>query len=231
MNEPIPTMIVPTLNGHKRLANLIDSVDYPVNDLVIIDNGHSNRGAYDLMCVYDNPNIYKTHTISLPSNLGVAASWNLGIKVFPWSEYWCIVNDDVTFEPGALQLLELASNERRIALVDSPQLWCAFTLGESVVDRVGLFDEAFYPAYFEDNDYLRRATHILGNDVVNYSAAKVDHANSSTICSGGLNVENARTFGNNLKTFAAKKASGDLGVIGWTVGARRLNDWGSHGAS
>lgn len=230
MSEPIPTMIVPTLNGHKRLANLIDSVDYPVNDLLIIDNGHSNRGTYELMHIYENPMIYKTHTISLPSNLGVAASWNLGIKVFAWSEYWCIVNDDVTFEPGALQLLELASSDGRIALANSPEPWCAFTLGESVVDQVGLFDEAFYPAYFEDNDYLRRATSILGDDVVNHSAARVEHDNSSTIRSGGLNVENARTFANNAQTFSAKKESGDLGVIGWTVGGRRLNDWGSHGA-
>ena len=229
MSEPVPTMIVPTLNGHKRLAYMIESIDYHVNDLLIIDNGHSDRGAYDLMCIYHNPMIHKTHTVSLPSNLGVAASWNLGIKLFPWSEYWCIVNDDVVFEPGALQLLEIASSAHRIALASSPQPWSAFTIGESVVDQVGLFDEAFYPAYFEDTDFARRAASILGADVFVHSAAQIKHANSSTIGSDPLfAAANNRTYMRNLDAYTWKREASNDGVIGWNLETRRTNDWVRH---
>jgi len=229
MSEPIPTIIVPTLNGHKRLAYMIESIDYHVNDLLIIDNGHSDRGAYDLMCIYHNPMIHKTHTISLPSNLGVAASWNLGIKLFPWSEYWCIVNDDVIFEPGALELLELASSSHRIALASSPQPWSAFTIGESVVEQVGLFDEAFYPAYFEDTDYTRRAASILGADVFVHSAAQINHKNSSTIGSDPvLAAANMRTYITNLETYNCKSETTPESVIGWNLSGRRANDWTRH---
>ena len=231
MSEPIPTLIVPTLNGHKRLSNMIDSIDYPVNDLIIIDNGHSNRGAFELMHIYNNDNVYKTHTISLPSNLGVAASWNLGIKLTPFSEYWCIVNDDVTFEPGALELLAASSGGGNLALPDSPQPFSAFTIGEDVVDAVGLFDEIFYPAYFEDTDYKRRVQAHMGSEAFVYTQARINHHNSSTIGSdAALMAANHDTYRNNSDSFNCKAVLNDFGTVGWQLGRRRENDWGSHGA-
>ena len=231
MSEPIPTLIVPTLNGHKRLSNMIDSIDYPVNDLIIIDNGHSNRGAFELMHIYNNDNVYKTHTISLPSNLGVAASWNLGIKLTPFSEYWCIVNDDVTFEPGALELLAASSGGGNLALPDSPQPFSAFTIGEDVVDAVGLFDEIFYPAYFEDTDYKRRVQAHMGSGPFVYTQARINHRNSSTIGSdAALMAANHDTYRNNSDSFNCKAVLNDFGTVGWQLGRRRENDWGSHGA-
>ena len=231
MSEPIPTLIVPTLNGHKRLSNMIDSIDYPVNDLIIIDNGHSNRGAFELMHIYNNDNVYKTHTISLPSNLGVAASWNLGIKLTPFSEYWCIVNDDVIFEPGALELLAASSGGGNLALPDSPQPFSAFTIGEDVVDAVGLFDEIFYPAYFEDTDYKRRVINKLGDGALVHTSARIEHFNSSTIGSdAALMAANHDTYPNNSDSFNCKAVMNDFGSVGWQLGRRRENDWGSHGA-
>jgi len=222
MSEPIPTMIVPTLNGHKRLAYMIESIDYHVNDLLIIDNGHSDRGAYDLMCIYHNPMIHKTHTISLPSNLGVAASWNLGIKLFPWSEYWCIVNDDVVFEPGALAgFSALAEGGNNIVLANANARWCAFTIGEKVVDAVGLFPERYFPAYFEDSAMERRLLRLMPEDTIK-TGPRVEHANSSTIGSDPLLAQaNARTFLLNMDIFDADNDD----EINWSIKTRRLHDW------
>jgi len=232
MSEPIPTLIVPTLNGHKRLSNMIDSIDYPVNDLIIIDNGHSNRGAFELMHIYKNDNVYKTHTISLPSNLGVAASWNLGIKVTPWSEYWCIVNDDVIFEPGALELLAASSGGGNLALPDSPQPFSAFTIGEGVVEFVGLFDEIFYPAYFEDTDYKRRVQAHMGSEAFVYTQARINHHNSSTIGSdAALMAANRKTYRLNAEEFDAKSHANNFNVVGWELDVRRENDWKTNGTS
>lgn len=232
MSEPIPTMIVPTLNGHKRLSNMIDSIDYPVNDLIIIDNGASNRGAFELMHIYDNPNVNKTHVISLPSNLGVAASWNLGIKLTPFSAFWCIVNDDVIFEPGALELLTQASGADNLAFPDSPQPWSAFTIGEGVVDAVGIFDEIFYPAYFEDTDYKRRVQAHMGSEAFVHTSARIEHFNSSTIGTDpALMTANQDTYRNNSDSFNCKAVLNDFGIVGWQLGRRRANDWTRNGAS
>jgi GT2 family glycosyltransferase len=35
-------------------------------------------------------------------------------------------------------------------------MFCVFLLKRFAFERVGRFDERFYPAYFEDNDYHRR---------------------------------------------------------------------------
>ena len=34
--------------------------------------------------------------------------------------------------------------------------WHLVVFGKATVDRIGYFDENFYPAYYEDNDYGRR---------------------------------------------------------------------------
>jgi GT2 family glycosyltransferase len=38
--------------------------------------------------------------------------------------------------------------------------WACAWIGSEVVKDVGLFCEAFHPAYFEDNDYERRAVRL-----------------------------------------------------------------------
>lgn len=223
---------MPTLNGHKRLANMIDSIDHAVGNLIIIDNGASKGSTWDFDHIYGNPNVRKTHTISLPSNLGVAASWNLGIKLTPFSEYWCIVNDDVTFEPGALELLAASSGGGKLALPDSPQPFSAFTIGESVIDAVGLFDEIFYPAYFEDTDYKRRALAHMGSEAFVHTQARINHHNSSTIGSdSAFMAANFDTFKNNSDSYQHKTAMNDFGVMGWQLGRRRENDWKTNGTS
>ena len=225
MQEPIPTLIVPTLNGHKRLAKLIDSIDYPVNDLIIIDNGHSQRAAFELAHIYDNPHVFQVHTVRLPSNLGVAASWNLGIKLTPRSEYWFVVNDDVEFPPGAMaQFAAEAEAHGGVCLSSDSSRWCAFTIGQKVVETVGLFDEAFYPAYYEDVDYTRRIESILGSDVISSPGVEVLHSGSATI-SGGYMVQNGRTFDANRLVYENKVKTDTHDTVGWSLAARRANDW------
>jgi GT2 family glycosyltransferase len=38
----------------------------------------------------------------------------------------------------------------------STQDWCSFLISELAFKQVGRFDENFFPAYFEDNDYEYR---------------------------------------------------------------------------
>ena len=233
MIQPIPTMIVPTLNGAQRLSKLLASIDYPVEQLIIINNDARRWSVqmWVLDAFLENQNIGDMDVIDLPSNLGVAASWNLGIKVAPFSDYWCIVNDDVTFEPGSLAILAADSSSDHVTVSDCPQLFSAFCVGERVVERVGLFDEAYYPAYFEDTEFKRRADHLMGFGVLVYSEAKVFHNNSSTICSdSALAVHNHRTYSANSAVYESKVEQHDYSVSGWSLAIRRRNDWGGDGA-
>ena len=220
MNDAIPVLIVPTLNGHDRLQAMLESIDYPIDQVIVVDNGGTDYQ-------WIKPDWVDTlDVIRLPSNLGVAGSWNLGIKSTPFASYWLIVNDDVTFAPGSLaQFAYEGSSVGAISLCNDLSPWCAFTIGESVIDCVGLFDEVFYPAYFEDTDYARRATEMMGSDIVHYTDIAVNHANSSTI-SGGYSEQNHRTYHVNKEMFDYKLSLDMWECFDWQLKSRRANDWG-----
>ena len=145
-------MIVPVLTRYDLLDRMMKSLNYPIKDLVVIDNGSKGYNWQP----HWNQWVAKLHHIKLPSNLGVPGSWNLGIKSFPNSEYWLITNFDVEWGGESLKMFQDISRKNKLVLSNGAPPWCAFSLGWEVVDKVGLFDESFVPAYFEDNDYERR---------------------------------------------------------------------------
>ena len=64
----IPCMIVPILVGPDILRRMLDTIDYPIKKLIIIDNGDALR--------YQGPwpvdHVQSTKVIKMPANLGVA---------------------------------------------------------------------------------------------------------------------------------------------------------------
>lgn len=215
-------LIVPVLNRYDLLQRMLDSLDYPVEHLLVIDNGASTvEQAFDLhvpACVEH------TTYLPMPANLGVSGSWNLGIKSFPYADRWFIVSNDVQFHPGALERLCEARRDE-ITVCEMIPHWQAFALGYEAVRRVGLFDECgFFPAFCEDNDMTRRAEH------AGVTIRRVDvpmlHDNSSTINSDRRLLErNATTFASNAAFFHDKVAREDYGPGSWDVERRRLNGW------
>jgi GT2 family glycosyltransferase len=196
---------------------MLRSIDYPVDKLVIIDNDcHSSWQVPHLKAVK------RVFYLKMPSNLGVSTSWNLGIKATPHSTYWLISNFDVQFAAGALARFDELSSHEQVVLASSPQPWCAFTIGSTVVERVGLFDESLHPAYFEDNDMERRCNH--GGLAVVRGDMRVAHANSSTLAAG-YEAANARTFSDNAQYYRTKCERNDYSAGEWSIKRRRLNEW------
>jgi GT2 family glycosyltransferase len=217
----LENLIVPVLNRYDLLDRMVSSIDHPVGHLLIIDNGASD--VLEDMSIDVPACVEHTTYLPMPANLGVAASWNLGIRSFPYAERWFFASNDVGFEPGALQSLSEARTDE-ITLSGVFPYWQAFSLGYEAVKRIGLFDEGFFPAYFEDNDYQRRAEHAGVN------IRKVDvpmiHDNSSTINSDRRLMENnSRTFTSNQSYFSEKVAGEDFGPGSWDVYRRRMNGW------
>ena len=214
----IPNLIVPVLNRYDLLRRMLASLDYPIRDLLIIDNG----GKFEDLFARDELPVKNLRVLNLPSNLGVAASWNLGIKLFPHDNRWTFASNDVVFEPGALSMLSTASSDS-LTLSDRVPYWQTFAVGEGLVDRVGLFDERFMPAYFEDNDFERRVK--LAGLPVTKLPLNVRHDNSSTLkADPKLQEANNRTFVRNKKLYARKKMVGDSGWS-WTLRDARAGDW------
>ena len=210
-------LIVPVLNRFDLLKRMLESID--VNATVYIIN---NSGAIQDDFEYDNPSIY-VHWIELPSNLGVASSWNLGIKMLPFESRWFISSADCVFAPGDLDLLKTAKRDA-LTLCDKFPHYQTFAIGDEVVNKVGLFDEALHPIYFEDNDYERRITYAYLR--VDRLPLQLGHDNSSTINSDArLSLRNEVTFRNNQKYFQDKVNSGRFDEGRWQLQIRRVNSW------
>jgi GT2 family glycosyltransferase len=210
----IENLIVPVLNRYDLLQRMLDSVDIPVDHLLVIDNG---LGA-DLRF---SDKFKKVTVLQMPANLGVSGSWNLGIKSFPYAERWFIASNDVIFQPGALAKLSEARRDE-ITLTGEAPHWQVFALGDEAVNDIGLFDESLFPAYFEDNDYMRRAEFVGVN--IRRLGINVKHDNSSTI-KAGYEQKNAKTFFANQRYFESKTANNDYSQGVWSLEIRRENGW------
>jgi hypothetical protein len=86
-------------------------------------------------------------------NLGVAASWNRLLDM-AGDHIIAISNDDIVFGPETFRMLFDAA--QRFPFVGAVGGWALFAQSPECTKRVGYYDEHFYPAYYEDCDYLLR---------------------------------------------------------------------------
>lgn len=216
----IPVMIVPILAGPELLYRMVRSVDFPVGRLVVVDNG---------MCVDPvelreaaGSRVGSITVLPMPCNLGVAGSWNLGIKATALSPWWLVANFDVVFPEGSLRRFAETVTDGTLLLAGAVPVWSTFCLPASVVERVGLFDERVHPAYFEDDDYVTRCRHF--QVPVMYSDISVHHDNSSTL-KYGYNERNTETFRDNRMYVQRKHSMEDYSDGGYSLNRRRRLSW------
>jgi GT2 family glycosyltransferase len=216
----LSNLIVPVLSNYHGLQTMVDSIDYPVARLLIIDNG----GLADPATTYETEYVERAHVVSLPSNLGVAGAWNLGVKLLPHERVWHFTSDDVVFQPGGLENLAKAKPGELTLSRDWPH-WHTFALGEDIVRRVGLFDERLYPAYFEDNDYSARCFRLGVDKAITFQDIHSTHNNSSTLKSNeNFQKQNTITFQANSDLYQRKLRQADNNWS-WDLDRRRAGEW------
>lgn len=214
----IPVLGFATLTRFDLAQRLIDSIDYPVEHLVIVDNSGKQEFTPNV-----NPFLVKNlWTIRVPYGLGANGAWNLIIKSTPFAPYWVIPNDDSWFEGGALETIANEVDTEAFNFVDITPIWSCVIPTEGSVRKAGLWDEAFHPIYFDDDDYEWRMRE-LGVTFKNINA-KVHHDNSSTLKSG-FNERNRFTFKRNQSLLTKKKVAKDTTCRGWSLDIRRENRW------
>jgi GT2 family glycosyltransferase len=229
----LATVIIPVLNRYDLLERAIGSLG-EVERLVIIDNG-DNLGDEDLDLWRSDgqmEGIGKTYLLTMPSNLGVATSWNLGIKATPESDGWLLLNSDAYFTDGGFSVFAGETEGVDVLQAGRPP-WCCTWISSRAIAEVGLFCERFYPAYCEDMDWQRRAQ-VCGIGFAG-SSAHVQHDNSSTIeASPNLKAHNARTHAANAGYFDERwdgLADNELPRdADWRLATRLANSWHEGGS-
>jgi GT2 family glycosyltransferase len=209
-------LIVPVLNRFDLLGRMLESIDVEATVYVI-----NNSGRHWPLKV-NNP-LVTLWWIDMPSNLGVASSWNLGIKMLPFESRWFITSADCVFAPGDLTLLQTAKSDA-LTLCTAFPYYQTFAVGEEIVKTIGLFDESLHPIYFEDNDFEHRIC--KAGLRLDRLPLQLEHDNSSTIRSDvKLSERNQVTFANNEKYFRDKVDAGRFDEGRWQLQIRRVNSW------
>lgn len=210
----IPVLGFATVRRFDLAQRLLDSIDYPVENLVIIDNSGLRTFQPKV-----NEHVKNLWLIQVPHGLGANGAWNLIIKSTPHAPYWVIPNDDSHFAPGALQTIAENVDTNAFNFVKVNPKWSCVIPTEGSVGKAGLWDEVFHPVYFDDDDYEWRMKEL--GVPFNYIDAVVHHDNSSSI----MPDRNGVTFQRNQSVFANKMAAHDLGTRGWSLKVRRDNRW------
>jgi len=154
---------IPTINRADLLKeSLVDFAEtFPDMDhLYIVDNGKQ-------FIEVPQP-LVKKSTIHRPeSNLGVAGSWtHMAQQAFDAGmDYIFIVNDDIVCGHNR-QLLEQVIIDSKYAYFINSGSWSIFLLSRECFQAIGPFDDKFFPAYYEDNDYSRRLTRFPRSGIV-----------------------------------------------------------------
>lgn len=201
-------LCVPTLNRYDLLYDCLYSAlngSLVPFKIYIIDNGQKlPQNIRDL--VGGKLALYTPST-----NLGVAKSWNWFLQVVP--NPMLIVNDDLVFSTDDIKNFydsyAYFNNESSVGLFHSANIsplnmFSCFMLTPECVTKVGLFDEEFYPAYFEDNDYYRRlklagfSTHAVTTNIQHFGSATIKNYDAETM------TKHHETFNRNKQRYLTK---------------------------
>lgn len=213
----IPVLGFCTLKRFDLADRLLASIDYPVEHLIIVDNSGTQTWQPKKPDLVD-----KMWVIQVPFGLGLVGAWNLIIKSTPYAPYWLLVNDDAHFQAGALEKLNAEIDYQAINFLDCVPEWSAVAFGQGMIEKVGLYDENFYPLYFDDNDLERRID--FHGVKKNYIDAKVFHDNSSTL-KAGFEAANSKTYMANQQRYIKKQIEADYTAGEWSLKVRRDNRW------
>lgn len=186
---------VPVINRPDLLRRFLDSIDEPW-PVLVIDNSTGDEIA-DVCAIRP-----VTH-VRMPSNLGVAASWNLIIRSYPNEPWWCIANADTQLGTGDLARLTAEMAKPGPRWVGMNGDWRVMGLNRDCLDVVGWFDENYVPCYAEDADYEYRCR--LTGVPWYHIAGGAKHEGSAAIRSDPrLAAGNAKSYPANLGYYAAK---------------------------
>jgi GT2 family glycosyltransferase len=219
----IPVLAIPVLNRYDLLDKNLSLIDFPIKEILIINNGKENYEPQrkDL----------NIRVLNLPSNLGMSGSWNLTIKLYPHEKFWLFSSADTHWIPGSLEKFYKLSSSKKV--IASSQGFSCFSIGEDVVRKIGLFDEYFYPYMWEDSEYADRFSFLKNKNQysdlgMDFNAVKVivPEGPAQSINSDPKLFEKYESTRQNNRDYYDLKVSQDFRVMGqWDIDRRREQEW------
>lgn len=116
----------------------------------------------DRVIVIDNGGLIDSHVVDLPKNaevmhmkenVGCSGAWNLVLDACNVHDVVLISNDDIELSDVTIERVVDGLHGSEFVLGHGFSL---FGMHRALPATVGFFDENFFPAYFEDNDYTMR---------------------------------------------------------------------------
>lgn len=221
------TIVVLSYNGkavtEKFIEMLFKHTEPSSFHLIMIDNG-STDGTKEYLV--DALSGFEHHTLALnEENLGVISGRNMGYALYQSepTDYLCFLDNDQFVRSGWLEQYHdfMEKGKYDLAGADAwlmdgsfmPRMNCkkpndpysyvgcgGMMIKKEVVDKIGLFDEQFNPAYFEDPDFNFRARQSGFKIGWNY-AAKIEHLPHQTL---GKNKDRMKLFAQSYDKFKKK---------------------------
>ncbi|HVT59845.1 MAG TPA: hypothetical protein VHR45_15770 [Thermoanaerobaculia bacterium] len=200
---------IPILNRADLLERCLDQIDHPAHVLVV-NNNSVHPGFNGRLHRLARQRGFELS--DQPRNLGVAASWNLIVRTALERGFDLVFigSNDTLLYPGSLAAV-LALDKQQDEVVWHIQGWNFFAVHRRAVDLVGWFDENFYPAYKEDQDYSYRCL-LAGVKRIGVRGTGADHLGSQTIRSdAGYSACNRDTHLRLNTAYYCAKWGGDSG--------------------
>lgn len=189
----IPVLSV-SLNSDRNhyVSRMLKSIDHPIERIVIQfgnDDSNSVRDfVNEIQQLTSNATESRLRNVTIStirSNPGSANGFNFGLRsMMETSAPWVLViNSDIAFYPGVLHRISKHA-DRATAKDDKFGLgftdlccgseWSAVVFSRKLVETIGFFDENFYPAYYEDDDYAIRS-HLANMHAVKFNNTALLH--------------------------------------------------------
>jgi len=156
-------MVVPCID-REVTAGFVDGLKLPHENVLFVNNG--------------NPEVVPAGINQFFSggNIGVAASWNLGAKAVLGSGIDWLVIASAAVRWGAPGGQDFIDGLEGCSIAVTSELgWHLLAIHHETLDAVGLFDENFFPGYFEETDWLYRM-HLAGLPSPRENGRHWDHA-------------------------------------------------------
>lgn len=144
---------IPTINQWPLLKPYVGLYlgDFPKTPIIIVDNGNQD-------ITFPGQYLVPINVLTQTSNLGVPASWNLICRTIFGNGFThaIIPNDDIYWGRKGEELQTILEKYPRDLYKTSRDDFSLFVLPKTTFEKIGPFNEMFYPGYFEDRDYMYR---------------------------------------------------------------------------
>lgn len=200
----LPALGIAIYNRPDLLLACIRSVDFPVENLIVVNNGAIHALENEVFReVEKNGRIGRAIVYQPGTNLGCAGAWNLiqdhafGTKdphinaahnvshIRQPVSHVLICGNDIEWATGDLEIFWNAAVEYKTDFVFGNHSYSNFMVAKSGFETVGAFDENFWPAYLEDSSHWQvvrrsgaRSIHAAGLRAVHRGSSTVNSANA-----------------------------------------------------